>query len=398
MMLKHTLSFVIFMVYLNLNAQWKKIFTSNQNDLYDVQLIRNTGYICGINSTMLKTTDTGKSWKSISLPTFLNARTLYFKDSATGFVTGENARILKTTNGGTTWVQKHIKTAAYAYDIAFNGNNGLAVGNNAMAIRSYDFGETWQTDTTFTTFKRLNSVCILSDGNCWAVGDSGIILHKNVLQKRWQKKPFITNIHLNDIQAIGDSILLISGGMQDTVGGSSSYKNIFLMSKDSGRTWQQTIFNEMRIITKAWYSNKDTAYFIGNSGLISKSYHIFNNRSLQLSSTANSLRSINFVGNTGIIIGDGGLILRTSNSGGFRLFQNNFNTIQSIPIFPNPSNGNVFFNNDNIKEIKITDITGKIINFDWLSNSQIFISQKGCFILEITDKNNRKKAEKLVIF
>ncbi len=397
-MFKFISTIILLMYCTATNAQWKKIYTNTQNDLYDVQLIGNTGYICGINSTMLKTTDTGKSWKTITLPTFLNARTLFFKDSAVGFVTGENARILKTTNGGTTWVQKHIKTAAYANDITFNGNNGIAVGNNAMAIRSYDFGETWQTDTTFTSFKKLNSVCMLSDGNCWAVGDSGIILHKTILQKRWQKKLNITNIHLNDIQAIGNSILLIAGGMQDTVGGASSYKNIFLMSQDSGKTWQQTTFNEMRIIAKAWYSNKDTAYFIGNSGLISKSYDIFNNRSLQLSGTANSLRNIYFIGNTGIIVGDGGLILRTSNSGGFRLNVNKNFIHQSISFFPNPSNGNVFFNHKNIKNLTITDIAGKKMCFEWISSHQIFIAQKGCFILEITDHNNRKKIEKIVIF
>jgi len=397
-MLSRLLLFVLFSYSLIANAQWKKIYNSNTNDLFDVQLIGNIGYICGFSSTMLKTTDTGKTWKPITLPIFLNARCVYFKDSAIGFVTGENARILKTINGGISWTQKFIKTAAYTNDITFNGNFGLAVGNNFMAIRSSDFGETWQNDNTFFSRKKLNNVCIMPSGKCFAVGDSGFILSKHITDNTWKKLPFITKINLNDIQYLNDSTLIICGGMQDTAGASSVYKNVVLYSNDTGNSWQQSSFNEMRIINKAWYSNKDTAYFVGSSGLISKSHELLNNRSLQLTSTANTINSVSFENNTGISVGDGGLILRTSNAGGFRLNAPNIQIQNYSIVYPNPSTGYINFTQNDIQDILITDITGKKVSFEWINNQQINITAKGFFFIEVVMPNGAKQGVKVAIF
>jgi len=397
-MFKQILFIFIFLYSVTLTAQWKRVFLNSNNDLYDIQMINNVGYLLGDNSMIMKTRDSGKSWRNLTLPTNLNGRCLFIVDTSIGFITGENAKILKTTNGGVSWAQKYIQTATYAYGIKFSGNNGICVGKNLLAIRSQDFGETWQSDTTFNSRKQLNSVCILPNGMCWAVGDSGYIIKNNISAKRWTKLPNLTKMSLNHIANMGDSILYISGGFHDTAGGTSTYKNIFLYSKDSGNTWQQTIFSETKIVNKAWYVNKDTAYFVGNGGLVSKSYNILNNRALQLTGTANSLNAISFANSIGMIVGDGGLVLRTTNNGGFRL-----NTTQSkhenkFVAYPNPSTGLIYLKNENdIQNIQIRNMEGKIVSYNLINKHTIEIQSDGMYFMTITDKNFETQTQKILV-
>ena len=173
----------------SLPAQWKKISNPSSNkDLYDVQIIGKTAYTVGQNSALLKSVDTGKSWSNISLSIPQNMRAVFFINKDTGFIVGENARIQKTMNGGSTWSQKYVRTAAYGYDIHFRGQYGIAVGKDMLAVSSNNMGETWAVDTTFISNKRLNSACILPNGQCWAVGDSGYILNKHISRRLWVNK------------------------------------------------------------------------------------------------------------------------------------------------------------------------------------------------------------------
>jgi hypothetical protein len=130
------------------------------------------------------------SWSNINLSIPQNMRAVFFINKDTGFIVGENARIQKTMNGGSTWSQKYVRTAAYGYDIHFRGQYGIAVGKDMLAVSSNNMGETWAVDTTFVSNKRLNSACILPNGQCWAVGDSGYILNKHISRRLWVNKKY----------------------------------------------------------------------------------------------------------------------------------------------------------------------------------------------------------------
>jgi photosystem II stability/assembly factor-like uncharacterized protein len=60
----------------------------------------NTGYAVGESGTILKTTNGGTSWNTLSSGTDNSLASVYFIDANTGFVVGEGGTILKTTNGG----------------------------------------------------------------------------------------------------------------------------------------------------------------------------------------------------------------------------------------------------------------------------------------------------------
>lgn len=66
----------------------------------------NTGYSAGQNGTILKTTDGGASWTSLSSGTGCDLTSIVFPDASTGYAAGGNlypypiGTILKTTDAG----------------------------------------------------------------------------------------------------------------------------------------------------------------------------------------------------------------------------------------------------------------------------------------------------------
>lgn len=390
---------IILLTVTPVRAQWKKASTPTVEDLYDIQVRGAVGYSAGQNSTILRTNDSGKSWKKLALGTSCNLRALYFTDSLTGMVTGENARILKTMDGGKTWVQKYVRVAAYNNAIVFSGNHGIAVGRDMLAIRSADMGETWHVDTTMNSRKMLNSVCISPDGTCWAVGDSGYILNKHVSRGKWEIIKYPTTINLNSISCMGDSVLLIAGGMPDSIRVGVHY-NIFLRSMDKGKTWASTGISEMKTVNAAFFRTKDTGFFAGSNGIISKSYEPFTKRSQQKSGSASMLNQIMFDGSAGFISGDGGTILRTTNEGGYGLSLQTATTDRNFSLYPNPSNNGRFLMSSTVQAInlKIFSTLGQLILEKTPALSEeIEIAQPGIFTIMITWEDGRRSSCQLLV-
>jgi photosystem II stability/assembly factor-like uncharacterized protein len=342
--MKRVLFFIgILSCVLNANAQWKKVVSPSTQDLYGVTLLKNMAYAVGNNSTLLKSKDTGKTWTKLALPTLYNLRALYFFDSLHGIITGENARMLKTKDGGKLWTQTYVKTAAYANAIYFQGQHGAAVGKDFLAVSSSDSGKTWNVDTTASKFIKLQGVTIMPNGNCWAVGDSGYLLNKKVGAKKWQINRLATNVNLTGITYIGNHTLIVVGGMPDTVNLGKFY-NLMARSTDSGKTWQINNISEMRLINGLSFSHPDSGYLIGSSGLISKCNNGFSNRGLQLTGIASAFNGISINNKYGVIVGDGGTIVRTNNAGGsplLNVLKPALNTAV-YTVYPNPSNGHFF--------------------------------------------------------
>ena len=88
---------------------WEKLQTVTDQNLNDITFSDSlTGWICGDNGTLLKSTDSGENWNSMLSTTESNLKKIQFINSDMGFILGEH-NILKTTDRGDTWYAIFIK-------------------------------------------------------------------------------------------------------------------------------------------------------------------------------------------------------------------------------------------------------------------------------------------------
>lgn len=112
-----------------------------------------TGYAAGENGTILKTTNGGVDWTSLSLPAPLNQRnynSVCFTSNTSGIMVGglpaadSTQTLLRTTDGGSTWDILKDETGPILRDVHFsNINDGFAVGEWATVLQTEDGGLTW---------------------------------------------------------------------------------------------------------------------------------------------------------------------------------------------------------------------------------------------------------------
>jgi photosystem II stability/assembly factor-like uncharacterized protein len=115
--------------------------------LYDVYFTdRDTGFILGVDGTMIKTEDGGKEWKLIDSTT---VQSLYAITNVGNnfWAVGNRGTLIKSTDGGNTWVNKTgaIHSKGWFTSIAFpNERTGWVVGKAGAVFKTLDGGETWE--------------------------------------------------------------------------------------------------------------------------------------------------------------------------------------------------------------------------------------------------------------
>jgi photosystem II stability/assembly factor-like uncharacterized protein len=103
------------------------------------------GYLCGIEGTILKTTDAGNTWDVMPSDTDLPLYTIFIKDDK-GWAVGDKGTYLMSGDGGKTWKQQEdiIKSKFWLRDILFTSTSkGWAVGQGGTVIHTTDGGFTW---------------------------------------------------------------------------------------------------------------------------------------------------------------------------------------------------------------------------------------------------------------
>lgn len=207
-----------------------------------------TGYVCGENGTIIKTTNGGYNW------TFLNSGTrkllydIHAINDHTCFAVGENGIILKTTNGGTNWIQKNYNKNYYLISVDFHNLIGIATGSRGIILRTTDYGENWVEINTGINFRGQIMDVDLKNNLGIACGDSMLILKSLNSGLNWIKiDSTYTSIRtLYKAQILDSQNIVIVGDVfaASTNGGNSFYsrpyslfwpsKSLSLSKIDSG--------------------------------------------------------------------------------------------------------------------------------------------------------------------
>ncbi|MFI5252505.1 MAG: WD40/YVTN/BNR-like repeat-containing protein [Bacteroidota bacterium] len=280
------------------------------------------------------------SWINLYNPTSRPIKWVDVSRPTTFMVIGDSGAILKTPLDGSQWNDYSYGTANLKSVGFIFPDTGLAVGSNGTMLQTVDTGKTWaqlpiifDDPTSPPLTANLNgleypSVFIINgQRQAWAVGDSGIIIHSVNRGATWEYQTSNTRQRINTIFDRSNANILYAG----------ADSSVFLSTTSGGIRWSALgipglKFNIYGIGVLRLPGGGDTVWVVGERGFIFRSIADPSTSGPSFikenSGVTTTLRGVHFAPNTeagtstdlsgsgnGWAVGDGGVILHTSNYG-----------------------------------------------------------------------------------
>jgi photosystem II stability/assembly factor-like uncharacterized protein len=288
---------------------WTSLSSGTSSNLAVVRFIdQNTGWVAGASGTLLKTTDGGTSWVSQNSGSTSTLTSLYFVDAQTGWSTSGDDMIRKTTDGGDSWAVQYTATGTYVSleDVYFrNASFGFVVGfslGGPDVFRTTDGGQTWSTQDYSNSW--FQTVCFLDDQIGWAAG-----------------------ITASTISYATPDPFGMGGGLSI-----SGQKSTIWKTTDGGLTWAAGVFPTSNWLNGVLFTDANNGMLVGTGGIIIQTTDGGTNWVSQLSplGSSHALQSIRCSGSGGWIVGSGGEILRTTDAGSSWNYQSGAGTTKNL--------------------------------------------------------------------
>ena len=216
---------------------------------------------------------------------------VYFIHSDTGYAVGSSGLIIKTIDGGKEWsVQSYLKPNEKYYNLHsvffIDANFGYAVGGNdslGIILKTNNGGTTW-TQQTSGTNQNLNSVCFVDTNTGYAVGGGlwdkkGIILKTIDGGHKWMELSYTSP---EDMYYELKSVFFINTNTGYAVGGTTvrskqgkairidKVDGLILKTIDGGTTWEKQTSGINRVLLSVFFNDNNTGYIVGDRGVILK--------------------------------------------------------------------------------------------------------------------------------
>jgi photosystem II stability/assembly factor-like uncharacterized protein len=261
-------------------------------------------------------------------------------DPETAVVVGTFGSILATSDGGKTWERRDSGTDVpiFGVDLAPDGKNGWAVGASGLILRTTDGGKTWtRQKSPLKEPRHLFTVAAVDANTGWAVGDWGAIVSTSDGGATWQDRSLgiltveteespdrqttvITeDVILNDVQFVDGQHGFIAGEF-----------GMLLATADGGATWTHRDLGTDQTIFGMDFTTPERGWIVGIDGLVMQTTDAGVTWTVQLGSRERELLEdvdivaamdkpglygIDVEGKYGVIVGDAGTLLLTSDGG-----------------------------------------------------------------------------------
>jgi photosystem II stability/assembly factor-like uncharacterized protein len=402
--MKHSVVVFLFILSNSLFSQspkWQIQPTDFTNDLYKLYFTDSlTGYICGENGIILKTTD-GNNWTQKQTPTNNTLRDIFFLRDTLGWACGDSGTIIHTMNGGETWEIQPTYCSRQLVSIEFydyeTGYTGWAVGDSVGLLKLFTSEWTGGSDTIgciyhFVTYQKptVFIALFMCYDVLWSTPNNGMT---------WTFIKYFGKEQFSSAKRISYNI--------------TNWSNNFWTVGEDGSAWycDQPYFGwpiyqsltpdtlDLYGVAVDEYAHNIWAVGVNGRILLSNneglSYNLFE------SPTSETLNDIYFSGfNTGYIVGNIGMILVYKDN--WVVSDESKDSEKQRMIFPNPATNNIYIDLGHYSDIQVSiyNSTGERIIFQLLPSSQtidVSCLPAGIYIYLLTGKNGFKETGKIVI-
>ncbi len=266
--------------------------------------------IAGQLFTVLQGTQ-ASGWVQVESGTTNDLRGVHFLNESTGWVAGLNATLLRTANGGTNWIAVS-NTGAPAFSGFLTARmvnaNSIWVGGSYVYGRTLDGGVNWRGSFWNPGVRSTHSAVVpLTLDEALAVGP-GVPIRYSL------DAGFTTVITMTSSPSNLNDLYAIDADRAWAVGDSGRIYRI--TDARSPTTFTQQTSGTTQTLNAVFMLDENTGWVVGNGGTILKTTNGGVSWTAQTSSTTAILRDVHFVNaEQGWAVGDGGLILTTTNGG-----------------------------------------------------------------------------------
>ena len=250
------------------------------------------GFAAGDKGTILRTTDGGISWDTVSSGTLKNLRGISFSGLSSGMAVGDGGTVLQTTDGGGTWHPLSLATPPptipmWAVSSASPSVWVIVGGSSSTIFRTTDGGGHW-TKPVSGTLSVLRAVSFLNLNLGTIVGASGTILSTSNGGASWGRQAIgLTSTSLYGV-AFSDSV-------SETVVGANG---LILRTTDLGSTWFVQPSNTSSTLYSVFYVDRLVGIAVGSNGAILQTTTGGKLWANQLGSVMNSLSGVYYNSST----------------------------------------------------------------------------------------------------
>jgi photosystem II stability/assembly factor-like uncharacterized protein len=211
----------------NAGVAWTPVNSATKENLTDIQMVGDEGWISGYDGVILHTADGGKTWTKQDSGTALSLEALYFHDNLNGWAVGWAGTVLHTVDGGKKWQNLKLAGASWSLNsIAFtDANNGWIVGFAGQFLATKDGGATWEARKP-PAQTWLTSIGFDSKKRGWITTDLGFLMSEDGGQT-WAIRQTDGQLFINKIvRTTGTAWALGPFGMLKQTGAGLEWKKI----------------------------------------------------------------------------------------------------------------------------------------------------------------------------
>lgn len=377
---------------INANAQWTDISVPTNHMLTGGTFTDDLrGYVGAQSSNVLwRTLDGGNSWDStVFAESFIDVD---FSSDLNGAVLlhGGTSHSIKTTNdGGTTWTTINFPNGPFDNfsGIMTKDVNTFFVMSYDRLMRTTDAGVNWDT-LTFGGYPYNNDKEKISTDTLFFTGWDGTFMYQGSVTKTYDGGINWTFLSTNDPYTSFSGTSFTTGMRGYAVynsgwGPDTSYLS---MTNDGGVTWNAVYFDTSVTFNDVYMKNTLEGYLViteGNVGKISATSDGINwNDELN---TPYPLNRLYHAENTLYAIGTAGQVYKKNVPLGIL-----DRAISNMEIYPNPARDYLQLKNDEIMNLTMSDVNGKIVLVKKIQpNERIQLNDfaNGMYFLRIENEN-----------